>query len=151
MVYRASDYEASRLFEAFDCGDRDDIAHFTLLGLVGLCDPPINGLQDTMQRLKDMSLKIVICTAEYPVPTIQFARDANLLGEDAIAAGELPNLDYTWEELQSAYRHHRLFGLQPRHKEVNALAVYGPTIDGWTDDDWRYVLSLKHLVFSIVP
>ena len=90
----------------------------------------------------------------YALQSIQYQpsslQDANLLGEDAIAAGELPNLDYTWEELQSAYQHHRLFGLQPRHKEVNALAVYGPTIDGWTDDDWRYVLSLKHLVFSTV-
>merc|ERR1711865_725959 len=54
----------------------------------------------------------------------------------------------TEKQMFASYSHHEWFGLEARYSQVKGLAVYGPTILDFNDDDWRYSLRMAELVFA---
>jgi Ca2+-transporting ATPase len=63
----------------------------TLLGLVGIYDPPRPEIKDIIQQCKDAGIKVVVLTEESETTAIQFARQLGILekGKRAIIADEL--------------------------------------------------------------
>jgi len=73
-----------------EIGNADDIEHgLTLLGLMGLQDPPRDEARDAVQRCQHAGIRVVMITGDHPDTARAIARELDILapGEDAVVVG----------------------------------------------------------------
>jgi magnesium-transporting ATPase (P-type) len=129
---------------------------WTYLGMVSLVDPPRESVPKAVEDCRTASIQVVMVTGDHPLTAKSIATRIQIIQGQTWREFEIDNRRrdgrdpdlITEQEMFSSYSHHEWFGLQPRYPKVHALAVYGPTIKNFTDDDWRYSLRLKELVFA---
>jgi magnesium-transporting ATPase (P-type) len=129
---------------------------WTYLGMISLVDPPRPAVPDAVESCREASIQVVMVTGDHPLTAKSIATRIKIIQGDTwrefererrIGLGEDPDL-ITEKEMFESYKHHDWCGLRPRFKKVKGLAVFGPTIHSFTDDDWRYALRMKELVFA---
>jgi Ca2+-transporting ATPase len=77
-------------------GATEATAHegFTLLGLVGMSDPPRPGVPDALARCRDAGIRVVMITGDHPRTATAVARELGILGTGRVVTGaELDALD----------------------------------------------------------
>merc|ERR1719506_2330169 len=135
---------------------KDAAFGWTYLGMLSLVDPPRTAVPPAVEACRDAKIQVVMVTGDHPLTAKSIATRINIIQGDTWREferanrsdrGEDPDL-ITEEEMFQSYRHHEWFGLVPRYQKVRALAVFGPTLKGFNDDDWRYSLRMKELVFA---
>lgn len=63
--------------------DRDSLRNLTMLGLVGLMDPPAPGVKDTIARLRGAGLRTVMITGDQRLTAQAIGRQLGLFDHDA--------------------------------------------------------------------
>jgi magnesium-transporting ATPase (P-type) len=147
---------AARTALGFDNG-HDSAKHvWTYLGMVSLVDPPRDTVPAAIESCRSASIQVVMVTGDHPLTAKSIATRISIIKgntwreyerERLLGLGEDPDL-ITDEDMFKSYSHHEWFGLEPRYPQVKGLAVFGPTILDFNDDDWRYSLRMKELVFA---
>jgi magnesium-transporting ATPase (P-type) len=129
---------------------------WTYLGMISLVDPPRTAVPDAVESCREASIQVVMVTGDHPLTAKSIATRIKIIQgdtwreferEERIQKGLDPDL-ITEKEMFESFKHHEWCGLLPRFKKVKGLAVFGPTIHEFTDDDWRYALRMKELVFA---
>jgi hydroxymethylpyrimidine pyrophosphatase-like HAD family hydrolase len=129
---------------------------WTYLGMISLVDPPRDAVPGAVASCREASIQVVMVTGDHPLTAKSIATRIDIIQgdtwreferENRIDRGEDPDL-ISEKEMFESYSHHEWFGLVPRFKKVKGLAIYGPTIVNFSDDDWRYSLRMKELVFA---
>ncbi len=64
--------------------DRDGAVYegITFLGLIGMIDPPREGVGNTVQRCQDAGIRFVMMTGDHPLTALAIARDVGLVDEE---------------------------------------------------------------------
>eukprot|EP00656_Telonema_subtile_P001048 TRINITY_DN104_c0_g1_i1.p1 TRINITY_DN104_c0_g1~~TRINITY_DN104_c0_g1_i1.p1 ORF type:complete len:1548 (+),score=502.27 TRINITY_DN104_c0_g1_i1:107-4750(+) len=129
---------------------------WTYLGMISLVDPPRDAVPAAVESCREASIQVVMVTGDHPLTAKSIATRIKIIQgdtwreferENRIQRGEDPDL-ITEKEMFDSYQHHEWFGLRQRFKKVKGLAIFGPTIHKFQDDDWRYALRMKELVFA---
>ena len=87
-------------------------AAFSLIGLVGMIDPPRPEAREAVKECRRAGIKPVMITGDHVVTASAIAKDLGILteGDQAVTGAELAQMTDT--ELDSRVRSHR--GLRPR-------------------------------------
>jgi magnesium-transporting ATPase (P-type) len=137
-------------------GHPDAAFAWTYLGMVSLIDPPREGVEQAIEQCRTASIQVVMVTGDHPLTAKSIATRISIIKgntwreferENMLERGEDPDL-ITEQQMFDSYSHHEWFGLEPRFAQVKGLAVFGPTILDFNDDDWRYALRMTELVFA---
>jgi len=129
---------------------------WSYLGMISLVDPPRDTVPMAIESCRSASIQVVMVTGDHPLTAKSIASRISIIKGDTwreferknlLNAGKDPDL-ITDEQMFASYSHHEWFGLEPRFPQVKGLAVFGPTILKFNDDDWRYSLRMKELVFA---
>jgi Ca2+-transporting ATPase len=84
---------------AFGAGQRttreEEVDGLVLAGLVGMMDPPAEGVRETITQLREAGLRTVMITGDQRPTAVAVARDLELLGEgdEALEGAEIDRLD----------------------------------------------------------
>ncbi len=66
-----------------DDKDAEPYTDLTLLGLVGLIDPPREGIREAIEACRNAGINVVMITGDQPATAIAIARAVGLIGTDA--------------------------------------------------------------------
>jgi len=66
-----------------DDKDAEPYDGLTLLGLVGLIDPPREGIREAIEACRNAGINVVMITGDQPATAIAIAREVGLIGTDA--------------------------------------------------------------------
>jgi magnesium-transporting ATPase (P-type) len=158
--------ESSRRALGFNVNDEKDPARnhakfaWTYLGILSLVDPPREAVPKAIQECREGSIQVVMVTGDHPLTAKSIATRIGIIRQRPEGdtwrefeqkrleeAGEDPDLIKD-EAMFSSFQHHDYCGLARRFPEVLGLAVFGPTIKEFNEDDWRYSLRMPDLVFA---
>jgi len=129
---------------------------WSYLGMISLVDPPRDTVPMAIESCRSASIQVVMVTGDHPLTAKSIASRISIIKGDTwreferknlLSAGKDPDL-ITDKDMFASYSHHEWFGLESRFPQVKGLAVFGPTILEFNDDDWRYSLRMKELVFA---
>jgi magnesium-transporting ATPase (P-type) len=67
----------------------DDVRDLTLLGLVGMIDPPRVGVAQALAQCRTAGIRVIMATGDQKATAIAIAREIGLLGSDEEAAGRV--------------------------------------------------------------
>ncbi len=102
----------------------------TLLGLVGIMDPPRDEARAAVQRCQEAGVRVVMITGDHPLTAQAVARELGLLGQGRIMTG--PELALLSDrQLQADIRNVEVFArMSPTHKLriVSALQGVGEVV-----------------------
>jgi len=129
---------------------------WSYLGMISLVDPPRDTVPMAIESCRSASIQVVMVTGDHPLTAKSIASRISIIKGDTwreferknlLEEGKDPDL-ITDKQMFASYSHHEWFGLEARYPQVKGLAVFGPTILEFNDDDWRYSLRMKELVFA---
>jgi magnesium-transporting ATPase (P-type) len=129
---------------------------WSYLGMISLVDPPRDTVPMAIESCRSASIQVVMVTGDHPLTAKSIASRISIIKGDTwreferknlLEDGKDPDL-ITDKDMFASYSHHEWFGLEARYPQVKGLAVFGPTILDFNDDDWRYSLRMKELVFA---
>merc|ERR1712195_171410 len=137
-------------------GEKEVVFIWSYLGMISLVDPPRDTVPMAIESCRPASIQVVMVTGDHPLTAKSIASRISIIKGDTwreferknlLEEGKDPDL-ITDKQMFASYSHHEWFGLEARYPQVKGLAVFGPTILDFNDDDWRYSLRMKELVFS---
>ncbi|RNA18052.1 cation-transporting ATPase pma1 [Brachionus plicatilis] len=106
---------------------------FCLVGLVGIIDPPREGIADVISKLKEAGIKVLMVTGDYALTAAAIAVQIGIF--------TVPDYD-TLENM-------RIRNKENRHNyDKKALLLTGSDIENMLEDDWRLVTLYKEIVFA---
>ncbi|MFO0821125.1 MAG: cation-transporting P-type ATPase [Pirellulales bacterium] len=123
----------------------------TLVGLLGIMDPPRPDVAPAVQRLAAAGIRTVMVTGDNPITAYEVARmvgivDKSIPFEQAVIGGhELDDIDHPTPELLRRLHSVRVFArVTPQHKEGIVKAMQGEGfIIGMTGDGINDALALQ--------
>merc|ERR1712195_358821 len=137
-------------------GEKEVVFIWSYLGMISLVDPPRDTVPMAIESCRPASIQVVMVTGDHPLTAKSIASRISIIKGDTwreferknlLEEGKDPDL-ITDKQMFASYSHHEWFGLEARYPQVKGLAVFGPTILEFNDDDWRYSLRMKELVFA---
>jgi P-type Ca2+ transporter type 2C len=99
------------------------------LGLIGLSDPLRPEVPQAVAHLQGAGIRVLMITGDHPVTALAIARQAGLLGEQALTGTQMTEMDDA--SLAHAATQHRVFArVQPEHKLrlIRALQARGEVV-----------------------
>lgn len=111
--------------------EEEDIrSDFTLLGLLGIADPPRQEVLEAIKSCQEAGITVKMITGDHPLTAGVIARELGLLGEGkVILCSDLDAMDS--DELKSVIQHNHVFARAlPEHKLkiVNVLQADGQVV-----------------------
>ena len=116
------------------------------MGLIALEDPPRDGVDDTIFKMKRAGIKVVMITGDNAItaqvffcisnrnsPAQSISRQVNLLSEPNVKTYS------TYSQLPIA-----------EYKQDHAIVIHGAVVDHLTSDDWFNIFNYKEIVFARV-
>ena len=100
------------------------------IGMMALMDPPRPEVPSAIVNCRAAGIKVYMVTGDYPLTAAAIAGQIGLLPQDS-AVVQYEAGAYGAEEGENA-----------------SLVIHGREVEKFTDDDWRFVLSHKNLVFA---
>ncbi|KAM0678248.1 hypothetical protein BDAP_001263 [Binucleata daphniae] len=119
--------ETGNVFEIDGVEIKKKIENFNFLGLIGIVDPPKDGVKDAIMKLRIAGIQVVMITGDHPLTAEYIARKVYIVSGDKrtiVGFNETQNEDYEVE------------------------IITGDTLDDLTDNDWERILSKKEIVFA---
>jgi Ca2+-transporting ATPase len=103
-------------FRTMDADDADPESDLTLLGLVGIIDPPRPEVRDAVAVCRSAGIRPVMITGDHPLTALAIATDLGIADTDRVLVGaELDHLSD--EEFSAAARDVSVFArVSPEHK-----------------------------------
>jgi sodium/potassium-transporting ATPase subunit alpha len=114
------------------------VSGLTFCGLISLIDPPRPGVPEAVLTCQEAGIKVIMVTGDHPVTARAIARSVNIMpGKTAEELAKERGI--TVDAILS----------NPAEKEkVECVVTPGHLLPHLTDDDWRYILSRKYIVFA---
>jgi sodium/potassium-transporting ATPase subunit alpha len=130
------DYADDFVWETDDINELNfPIDKMRFIGLISLEDPPREEVPGAVALCHDAGIKVIIVTGDHPLTARSIARQIGIIkveeGED------LPPL---FDHTQPAEVRHDL--------TQNGVVVTGSELEHFTEEDWKYVLTRRDVVFS---
>ena len=96
----------------------------TLLGIVGMKDPPRSGVKEAVRVCRDAGVRIVMITGDHPITAVAIARELDLWGEDdeTITGAELAKLSDA--ELHARAMRLRVFARTTAEQKLRIVSAY---------------------------
>jgi Ca2+-transporting ATPase len=107
--------------------------NLTLLGLVGLADPPRADAADAVAECREAGIRVVMVTGDQPATAAAIARQVGLGTTDddaeveAVAGRDLPDLDSLSEEEHESLRRRRVFARVSPAQKLDLIRLYQET------------------------
>jgi len=114
------------------------ITNLTFCGLISLIDPPRPGVPEAVLTCQEAGIKVIMVTGDHPVTARAIARSVNIMpGKTA-------------EELakERGIPVDAILNDKDEKEKVECVVTPGHLLPHLTDDDWRYILSRKYIVFA---
>ena len=113
---------------------------FCLVGMVGIIDPPREGISDVVRTCKKAGIRVLMVTGDYMLTAAAIAKEIGIFS----------NLDIV-DTLDCMREKNKLIDLaiKPKKNMQNySLLLNGSDIDFLTDKDWRSITKYKEIVFA---
>lgn len=118
----------------------EEKASLTFVGMLAICDPPRDGIVDTLSTLKAAGIKIVLVTGDFELTAISIGRMCGILSETE-------NVD-TVEDLDKQYCLPNS-NLPNFENEINrAVVVSGIDINHLNECQWDQLCNYTEIVFA---
>jgi sodium/potassium-transporting ATPase subunit alpha len=114
------------------------VSGLTFCGLISLIDPPRPGVPEAVLTCQEAGIKVIMVTGDHPVTARAIARSVNIMpGKTA-------------EELakERGIPVEAILNDKVEKEKVECVVTPGHLLPHLTDDDWRYILSRKYVVFA---
>ena len=105
---------------------------FTMIGMIGLYDPPKEGVKEAIDTCKRAGIQVVMVTGDHPFTAEAIARQVHILEKP------LGTLDASSEVSEAS----------PNHPSSFSLVINGDDIDAMTPSQWNQALTVKEVVFA---
>jgi len=122
--------------------DTDDIHNLNFpcenlrfIGLLSLEDPPRDEVPLAVSHCHDAGIRVVMVTGDHPLTARSIAGQVGILTQNE------------GEELATIYDT-SLPAAERNNEEIHAVVVTGSELDNFVEEDWKYVLTRKELVFA---
>ena len=127
-----------------DDKDAAPYTNLTLIGLVGLIDPPREGIREAIEACRNAGINVVMITGDHPATALSIAREVGLVRDDeeerVMKGGELqPSKKMDGAARQRVLDTHIFARVEPAQKldlidiHQDAGAIVGMTGDGVND------------------
>lgn len=128
--------DAGKPFEELDKG-------LDIIGIIGIEDPPRNGVKDTIEAAKRAGIRTVMVTGDHPLTAKYIAGEVGIPNIEALTGDDLDKMSD--EELREAIKHVSVFArTTPEHKYRLVKAFQGNgEIVAVTGDGINDALALK--------
>ncbi|CAF0782971.1 unnamed protein product [Brachionus calyciflorus] len=110
-----------------------DTNDFCIIGLVGIIDPPREGIADVITNLKEAGIRVFMVTGDYALTAAAIAVQIGIF--------TVPNYD-TAETMRIKHKQNK------ESYERSALLLTGSDIESMSDDDWRLVTPYQEIVLA---
>ncbi|CDR37574.1 CYFA0S01e12464g1_1 [Cyberlindnera fabianii] len=115
-----------------------------LAGLVGITDPPKDGLPEVLSQLKGAGIKVCMVTGDFELTAIAIAKKCGIISQD-VSFEAIHNIDHLDRSFPIAPKKTML-----RDREVidAALSLPGPKLDLLNENQWEHLTNYAGIVFS---
>jgi sodium/potassium-transporting ATPase subunit alpha len=109
------------------------IADLHFCGLISLIDPPRVGVAEAVLTCQKAGVKVVMVTGDHPVTARAIARSVNIMRGETIEEVSARTGEPLWKV---------------NKESVEAIVVPGHVLNDYKEEDWKYALSRKQIVFA---
>lgn len=106
---------------------------FCIIGLVGIIDPPREGISDVLAKCKTAGIRVFMVTGDYALTAAAIATQIGILTQPQYDTVETMRIKH--KENNESY-------------EASSLLLTGNDLDTLSDADWRMVTPYKEIVFA---
>ncbi|PQO23950.1 ATPase [Rhodobacteraceae bacterium WD3A24] len=111
-----------------DTVEADPYAELTLLGLVGLADPPRDDATEAIARCETAGIRVIMVTGDQPVTAASIARQVWLADDPRPVEGrDLPDLDASNTEEHADLRDRRVFARVSPGQKLDLIRLWQET------------------------
>ncbi|KAJ3312728.1 hypothetical protein HDV04_002692 [Boothiomyces sp. JEL0838] len=104
---------------------------YTFLGLIGLEDPPKDGVAEAITTIRGAGIKVIMITGDNPVTAETISRQVNLVKESHVVKVYEPvNLPIPYPE------------------SASAIVISGAVVEEMTDKDWAHTFCYDEIIFA---
>ncbi|RIA55062.1 cation-translocating P-type ATPase [Dichotomicrobium thermohalophilum] len=111
--------------------DAEPYTNLTLLGLVGLIDPPREGIREAIEACRNAGINVVMITGDHPATAVAIAREVGLVRADEEArvmkGGELRPLDEMDEEERKRVLDTHIFARVEPAQKLDLIDIHQDT------------------------
>ena len=107
---------------------------FCIIGLVGIIDPPREGIADVLAKCKTAGIRVLMVTGDYALTAAAIAVQIGILSQPQYDTAETMRIKHK-EQTDQLY-------------EKNSLLLTGNDLDTLTTEDWRLVTPYKEIVLA---
>ena len=107
--------------------------NFCIIGLVGIIDPPREGIADVLSKCKRAGIRVFMVTGDYALTAAAIATQIGILTQ--------PHYD-TVESMRVKHKENN------ESYEASSLLLTGNDLDNLSPQDWRIVTPYKEIVFA---
>jgi sodium/potassium-transporting ATPase subunit alpha len=114
------------------------ISGLTFCGLVSLIDPPRPGVPDAVLTCQEAGIKVIMVTGDHPVTARAIARSVNIMpGKTAEEVAK-----------ERGVAVETILNDPVEKEKIECVVTPGHLLPQLSDEDWRYILSRKYIVFA---
>jgi sodium/potassium-transporting ATPase subunit alpha len=104
---------------------------YTFLGLVGLEDPPKEGVKEAITKIKAAGIKVLMITGDNPLTAEGVSRKVSLItNDDMIHVSSADQLPISLPQ------------------DAKSIIINGSVIKNLSDLDWVYILNYEEIIFA---
>jgi len=114
------------------------VSGLTFCGLISLIDPPRPGVPEAVLTCQEAGIKVIMVTGDHPVTARAIARSVNIMPGKTV------------EEIakERGVRVDDILSDASQKQAVDSVVTVGHTLALLSDQDWKYILSRKYIVFA---
>ncbi|ODV67407.1 hypothetical protein HYPBUDRAFT_152365 [Hyphopichia burtonii NRRL Y-1933] len=112
------------------------------VGMIGLCDPPRDGIRDTTESLKSAGIKIVMITGDFELTAVSIGKLCGIVSDNE-GVDNIGDLDKQYYVDQKAKE------LPNLENEIDrAIAISGHDMNFLNDNQWDQLTNYKEIIFA---
>jgi sodium/potassium-transporting ATPase subunit alpha len=137
------------LYVKFDCND------FTLIGMIGIIDPPREGIADVVATCREASIRVLMVTGDYLITAAAIAKRVGIITNpdyDTLSSVcEKVKAQEKSKKIKSAIAAVKKEGSEKENdskKKTTSLVLNGSDLVHLTSVEWRVITKYDEIVFA---
>lgn len=115
-----------------------DVDDLCLIGMVGIIDPPREGIADVVAKCKGAGIKVLMVTGDYALTAASIASDIGIFTN---------NIYDTFESIKEKTKNMKLAENFDPNK-IYSLLLNGSELDQLSEDNWRIITKYNEIVLA---
>lgn len=125
--------DLSDRFQAMKYLRQEATDNLTLVGMLGIEDPPRKNIDKVIQKLRDAGIKIVMITGDFELTGVSIAKQIGIISGNVDTLKDLIELTPFSETTGEIER---------------AISITGPDLHRLSENNWTHLIRYQELVFS---